>query len=183
MSNRLCWPIGLLLPVAALIALPGAVLAGQSPLPADRATIEACLKREKTSPATCINRIYAPCSAKPAGSSTVGMEDCAARELGVWDERLNAAYRKLVGGDLGKVDALPENRPTEAPIAKAVKGAVILADMEKAWLAYRTRKCDASALTAEGGTLARTIYSACYLDETARQALFLQSIVDDLAAR
>ena len=111
------------------------------------------------------------------------MEDCAARELAVWDEKLNAAYRTLTGGALGKVDALPANRPAENPRARAIKGAVLLADMENAWLALRTRKCDALALTAEGGTLARTIYSTCFLDETARQALFLQSIVDDLAGR
>jgi uncharacterized protein YecT (DUF1311 family) len=169
---------GLLLAAAATGAF-----AGPAPSAPDRAAIGACLKDSRERPESCIDLIYERCTATSEGQSTPGMEDCAARELAVWDEKLNAAYRTLVGGELGKVDALPENRPAEASRAKTVKGAVILADMENAWLAWRPRKCDASAMTAEGGTLARTIYSTCYLDETARQALFLQSIADDLAGR
>jgi uncharacterized protein YecT (DUF1311 family) len=162
---------GLLLAVAATGAF-----AGPAPSAPDRAAIEACLKDSRERPESCIELIYDRCTATPESQSTPGMEDCAARERAVWDERLNAAYRALMGGDLGKTDALPENRPAEAPRAAPVKGTAILADMEKSWIAYRVRRCDALALTAEGGTLARTIYSTCYLDETARQALFLQSL-------
>ena len=149
----------------------------------DRAAIEASLKKQTDNRDSCINAIYTPCTETSEGGSTVGMEECAARELAVWDERLNAAYRKLVNGDLGKIDALPESRPAETPRAQVVKGAVIIQDMEKSWIAFRARKCDVGAMTAEGGTLARTIYSTCYLSETGRQALYLESIVDDLGSR
>lgn len=182
MMSHSCLAAGVAL-VAAGFAFSPVAHAGPAPSLEDRAVLESCLKAAADNRARCINRLYDRCVAAPEGSSTVGMEDCAARELAVWDEKLNAAYRKLVAGDLGRIDALPENRPAENPRAKAVKGAVLLADMEKAWLAWRTRKCDASALTAEGGTLARVIYGSCYLDETARQALFLQGIIDDLAGR
>ncbi len=168
---------------ACALILPAPAQAAEGALPEDRAAIEACLKKQTDNRDACINVVYTPCTSTPEGSSTVGMEDCAARELAVWDERLNAAYRKLVNGDLGKLDALPENRPAESPRAQAVKGAVILQDMEKSWIAFRTRKCDVGALTAEGGTLARTIYSTCYLSETGRQALYLESLVDDLRSR
>ena len=184
MSGRF-WPRLVARAVLGIIVLapPLAALAGPAHSAGDRAAIEACLKDSRERPESCIELVYDRCVAAPGNGSTPGMEDCAARELAVWDDKLNAAYRKLVDGALGKVDALPEHRPAEAPRAKAVKGAVLLADMENAWIAFRARKCDASALTAEGGTLARTIYSTCYLDETARQALFLQGIVDDLAGR
>jgi uncharacterized protein YecT (DUF1311 family) len=162
--------------IAGALALPALALAAQAPLREDRAAVDACLKDSRERPEACIEAVYDPCSQTPEGQSTPGMEGCAARELAVWDEKLNAAYRRLVDGDLGKTDARPENRPAEAPRAASVKGAAILADMEKSWIAYRVRRCDALALTAEGGTLARTIYSTCYLDETARQALFLESL-------
>ena len=174
--------------IECVIATGGLILshsaqAADGALPKDRAAIEPCLKKQPDNRDACINVVYTPCTGTPEGGSTVGMEDCAARELAVWDERLNAAYRKLVNGDLGKTDALPENRPAENPRAQAVKGAVIIQDMEKSWIAFRARKCDVGALTAKGGTLARTIYSTCNLSETGRQALYLESLVDDLSSR
>jgi len=170
------------LSVMGALVLPASAQAADA-LPGDRAAVEACLKKRADNRDACINVIYTPCTATPEGESTVGMEECAARELAVWDERLNAAYRKLSNGELGKLDARPENRPAESPHAQAVKGSVIIQDMEKSWIAFRARKCDVDAMTMEGGTGARVIFGACYLAETGRQALFLESLVDDLASR
>ena len=106
------------------------------------------------------------------------MIECSGRELAVWDERLNDAYRKLVEGDLGQTDALPENRPAEARRDRPAKGAEIIRDIQRSWLAFRVRKCDVNAMTSEGGTLSRVLYSSCVMTETGRQALFLQSLAE-----
>ena len=144
--------------------------------PADRKTIAACIKSPAGNPDSCIGKVSTPCMEQPGGSSTSGMVDCSAREMAVWDERLNEAYRKLVAGDLGQTEALPENRPAEAARDRPVKGAEIIRDMQRSWLAFRARKCDVNAMTSEGGTLSRVLYGGCVMTETGRQALFLQSL-------
>ena len=76
--------------IECVIATGGLILshsaqAADGALPKDRAAIEACLKKQPDNRDACINAVYTPCTGTPEGGSTVGMEDCAARELAVCD--------------------------------------------------------------------------------------------------
>jgi hypothetical protein len=51
---------------------------------------------------SCIGSINETCQSTPEGMSTIGMEECEARELAVWDERLDKAYRDG-GGNVAQV--------------------------------------------------------------------------------
>lgn len=46
---------------------------------------------------SCIGVVSSPCQAVPENSSTIGLAECSRRELAVWDERLNAAYKAWIG--------------------------------------------------------------------------------------
>ena len=72
--------------------------------------------------------------------------------------------------DLGKQPAI------RAQSNRALTGADILRDTQRAWLAFRDKKCDAAGLPMEGGTGARLLSTDCYLQETARQALWLETL-------
>jgi uncharacterized protein YecT (DUF1311 family) len=159
-----------------LVAAPGTCVAADGPLPADRAAIAACLKKETEKPENCVGRIFQPCADKPEGQTTAGTNECADREYRAWDERLNADYKAVIAGSLGQTDADPQNRPADAPRKTTVKGAEIIRDMQRAWLAFRTRKCDTAAMQFEGGTMAGNLRGMCLYEETARQAIWLHGL-------
>jgi uncharacterized protein YecT (DUF1311 family) len=157
--------------------------AAEAPRPQDEATVNACLKASSDAPEPCIGTLYKTCTEAPGGSSTAGMGQCAAREIAVWDAMLNRAYQSLLAGPLGTVDAKPENRPPETRRASVVKGAELIRDMQRNWLSFRARKCDVEAMQYEGGSASRVVYGDCTMRETARQALWLRGLVEDLASR
>ena len=106
--------------------------------------------------ASCIGVVSVPCLNVPDNFSTVAMADCLRREHAVWDERLNAAYKVWTG----KCDS--------AAICEGRR------KLERAWLAYRDALCALPALEAQGGTIAIIEGSDCMLDETARQAIWIE---------
>ena len=161
-------------------ALPAS--AAERALPADQNTIDVCLSKAGESSETCIGIIYAPCIETAQGSSTMGMGECAARELAVWDAILNKSYQALLASSLGSTDAMPENRPPENRRPGVVKGSDIIRDMQRAWIAFRAKKCDVAAMQFEGGSASRVIYGDCSMRETARQALWLRAIADEMSS-
>jgi uncharacterized protein YecT (DUF1311 family) len=147
--------------------------AQEQPTAQDRTTLAQCLAKAKTTkaqPDTCIGVVQGPCLDKPEGQSTYGMRDCANRESALWDEQLNVAY-KAVLKEYGDTDADGAN-------GKTVKGADLIRDAERAWLATRDKKCQVAALQMAGGTGAGVLADDCYLYETAHQAIWLNSLVD-----
>jgi len=142
--------------------------------PEDRAAIAKCLdkaKKDKAGAETCIGTVQKPCLDAPDGQSTLGMKICSGRETAVWDERLNNAYQALLRGDLGNTEA-------QRGVRK-LTGADIIRDAQRAWIAFRDKKCDAAGLPMEGGTGAGILTSDCYLTETARQAIWLEEIGEE----
>lgn len=138
----------------------------------DRAALTQCLSNAKTtkSPAEgCIGVVQAPCLDAPGGQSTYGMKDCANREAMVWDEQLNEAYKAALAA-FGDSDA-------DGNGDKTIKGADLIRDMERAWLAFRSKKCAVASLQMAGGTGAGVLYNDCYLYETAHHAIWLNSLV------
>jgi uncharacterized protein YecT (DUF1311 family) len=101
------------------------------------------------------------------------MKECSGREIDVWDERLNKIYRDLLAGDLGQ---LQTQRVPPSGKGRKITGADILRDAQRAWIAARDKKCDAAGLPMEGGTGAGLLTTACVLQETARQALWLEDL-------
>jgi uncharacterized protein YecT (DUF1311 family) len=166
-----------------VLAVTCGIAAAQAVQPDDRAKIDVCLKDAGDRPESCIGTVYTPCSDTPAGGTTAGMVDCAARETAIWTEKVDANLKALRSGDLGKVEADPANRPNENRRKSKVSGAVILDDMQKTWIAWRAKKCDTMAMQAEGGTLSRVIYGSCLLGETAHHALWLKALLDDSSSR
>ncbi|REF86314.1 uncharacterized protein YecT (DUF1311 family) [Methylovirgula ligni] len=151
----------------------GAAYAQQKPTEQDRAAIAQCLAKAKTTkaaPESCISAVQGPCLDKPEGQSTVGMRDCANREAAIWDEQLNKGY-KAVLKEYGDADA-------DGDSGKKLKGADLIRDAERAWLASREKKCRVAGLQMAGGSGAGVLIDDCYLYETAHQAIWLNSLVD-----
>jgi uncharacterized protein YecT (DUF1311 family) len=139
--------------------------------PQDRTRLETCLKGAeagKRGPESCIGSIQGPCLKEPGGQTTFGMKECGGREIAVWDERLNAAYQAALSGPPGKQQAQRGSR--------TLTGADSLRDAQRSWIAFRDKKCDAAGLPMEGGTGAGLLSVDCHLQETARQALWLESL-------
>jgi uncharacterized protein YecT (DUF1311 family) len=168
--RRVCGFVVALVVTAAAPSGPG--VAQDKATSKDRTAVESCLKAAKIakrSPETCIGAVQGPCLKEPNGETTVGMKECGGREISVWDERLNAAYRTALSGELGKQDAIRGG-------GRKLKGADILRDAQRAWISFRDKKCDAASLPMEGGTGAGLLSTDCYLQETARQALWLEGL-------
>jgi uncharacterized protein YecT (DUF1311 family) len=144
--------------------------------PKDRAELAACLDQAKAGKKTtesCIGTIQGPCVAGPDGGTTIGMKECTGREIALWDERLNKAYRAALTSELGEQDVVRDSGKPK------LTGADILRDAQRAWVAFRDKKCDAAGLPMEGGTGAGLLSGDCYLQETARQALWLEDMSDE----
>jgi uncharacterized protein YecT (DUF1311 family) len=134
----------------------------QDATPADRAAIENCVKEKLTAGedrAKCVGVIADACLDKSEDPSTYGMANCGRREQEVWDERLNAAYKKL----MADVDRKQRNS---------------VRDMQRTWIAFRDKKCGLHGVLEEG-SIVIPIIAYCYMEETGRQAVFLEQLVDE----
>jgi uncharacterized protein YecT (DUF1311 family) len=118
------------------------------------ARLERAVKEAPGSADSCIGVVAEPCQGEPGGASTSGMAQCYDRETAVWDERLNQNYKKRLD------DAEPAYRDA-------------LKKMERAWIVYRDAKCGSISI-GEQGTISIPFTASCLLDETARQAIFLE---------
>jgi uncharacterized protein YecT (DUF1311 family) len=166
-----------------LVAAAPALAADDKPTDADRAAVADCValankNQESSTPSdqgaeagaaarldravkeapglavSCIGVIADPCQSEPDGQSNLGTAQCYDREAAVWDERLNQNYKKRLD------DAEPAYRDA-------------LKNMERAWIAYRDAKCG-SISVGEPGSISVPETAICMLDETARQAIFLE---------
>jgi uncharacterized protein YecT (DUF1311 family) len=106
-------------------------------------------------PRSCIGAIVIPCQQEPDGQSTAGMIECGGRELAVWDELLNASYRKVL-----------------AAASPAV--ATALRQAQRAWIAWRDLRCKLPAVEHEGGSIVGPLTIDCLRTVTAEQAIWLR---------
>jgi uncharacterized protein YecT (DUF1311 family) len=118
------------------------------------AKLERAAKQAPGLAESCIGVIAEPCQNEPEGQSNLGMAQCYDREAAVWDERLNQNYKK-------RLDA------AEPAYRDALK------KMQRAWIAYRDAKCG-SISVGESGSISVPATAICMLEETARQAIFLE---------
>jgi uncharacterized protein YecT (DUF1311 family) len=137
--------------------------AGEPPQSKDLDKVQACLKTHQGSTRDrekCIDVVAGPCIGDEASRKDFEVTACLRREETVWDQLLNAAYRKLR-------DNLEEEQRNK------------LRDMQKSWIDSRERTC-AFFYDFFQGTMANPMIANCNNRETARRALFLMGFVDDL---
>jgi uncharacterized protein YecT (DUF1311 family) len=105
--------------------------------------------------ASCIGAVSIRCIDAPGGSTTAGMNACLGRELAVWEERLNRAYRQALKG-------------TSPKLAGAIRAT------QRAWLQWRDQRCRIPAFENEGGSIVGPETQSCRIDATAHQAIWLE---------
>jgi uncharacterized protein YecT (DUF1311 family) len=151
--------------LAALFSI-GAFAAEASPPPEVKAAVEKCLagKEKAGKPAEeCIGAAADACLTRGEDDSTSGMIACHDNEADVWDERLDRDYQALL-------------KTMKRPDADRVR------DIEQAWIAFRGKKCGYHR-PEDDGEVGTILNAHCYLEETARQALFLHDIVETRNSR
>jgi uncharacterized protein YecT (DUF1311 family) len=159
--------------VVLLMLLADPVAAQQRPDLQARRALANCLSHVKGTGEACIGTVRDACQKGPEAGSEVGNRNCIGLELEAWDERLNDAYKKILVGDLSTQQA---QRAGPSGELRTLTGADILRDAQRAWIAFRDKKCDAARLPLEGGTGAMTLEATCLLTETARQALWIEDL-------
>lgn len=108
-------------------------------------------------PQSCISIVTVACMRKD-GETDSARITCADRETAVWDQRLNAAYRKA----LDKMEQ---------------EGAENLRKTQRAWIAYRDARCMQAWATWQG-TMANPAKAWCEMEATARQALWIEGWIE-----
>ncbi|SIN94298.1 lysozyme inhibitor LprI family protein [Vannielia litorea] len=102
------------------------------------------------------------------GQSTAGMNGCLDAEWQYWDARLNQHYR----------EAIARAKGFDVEMATAQNGHLsaeeTLRDMQRAWIVFRDAKCDYVRSQWSGGTGQGPAMLSCLMQETGRQALWLQ---------
>lgn len=157
----------------ALVVFAADVSAQDAAKPADAAAVTRCLREHKDAE-SCIGVVSDDCMRQPGGDSTMGMNECLSREIAVWDARLNAAYKAALAGFVASQTL--DRYDAKAGTTTSIKGANLVRDTERAWIAYRDLKCAAAQLPMAGGTGASLLGGSCLLRETARQAIWLGSL-------
>ena len=90
-----------------------------------------------------------------ANGVTIAIMDCNGFENDRQDARLNQAYRMVMAR------------------LSSQKKAVLRAS-ERNWIVQRDLRCRRKSAVEEGGSLARIIYSDCFLEETIRRTIWLE---------
>jgi len=148
---------------ALLLGGIGTAHAAEDATPADRAAIQRCLEEKAAAGEereTCVGVIADACLDKSEDPSTYGMAECSKREYLVWDERLNATYRKMMA-------ELERDQQRE------------LRDLQRAWIAFSDKKCSFYRVMQPHGSIVIPIASYCAMRESGRQAVFLEMMHEE----
>ena len=153
--------------MALLVAAAGS--AGAQNISFTVAPTQVCLaEAEGAARLDCIGAAAEYCMSKPSGGSTVGMGFCLGRELGYWDDRLNAVYAELRRVERG---VMAEAQTGDLRVPDTVRA---LRDMQRAWMHFRDASCAYEFSTWGGGTGGGPAKTACLLELTGRQVLQLE---------
>ncbi|MCA0405249.1 MAG: lysozyme inhibitor LprI family protein [Proteobacteria bacterium] len=122
--------------------------------------METCLADKKpllTHGYACIGQFSAACLKHAENQTTASMERCYLDEYRAWDALLNRHYKDRPKGAAGQE----------------------LQQVQRAWLAYRERKCAYFQIHYSGGSIARWLGAQCMMDTTARRAIELRFFAMD----
>ncbi len=133
-----------------------------------------CIAANEETPTQCIGASSDHCvNNTEGGYSTVIVGGCLNAEFEAWDQRLNAAYQRLV-----TLEKAADQRNADIP--NAPKTVPALKEMQRAWIKFRDAKCAYEVSRWGGGTGAGPAFAACLMDETGGQALYLQRMITDI---
>jgi len=146
-----------------LTALP----AQADPPSEDADAIETCVANTwpRDVLALCTGTIADPCQMVPGGETTLGMNQCLAREADAWDVVLNRQWPKLM------------TRASEVDTANQTGGLVLdsaaetLRSAQRAWIVFRDAECRSNYASWGSGSFRTVAHSACRLDLTARRVV------------
>lgn len=160
-------------PIFLLISLILALPAQSQDLVTKPELIDQCLLEKKPQfHQSCLGVMASDCmNNNHGGDTTVGMGYCFDAELTVWDNKLNAIYKKLVRVETANdADAKSEgwNAPEKLPPLK---------EMQRKWISYRDALCDYEYSQWGGGTGGGPAIISCLASETGRQYLILKSFL------
>ena len=111
---------------------------------------------EPAEAASCMGTVSGVCQEKIKGDPNKGLVTCNNRELAVWQafmDRRVAAYLK-------------DAKPNEAAAMKKV---------QSTWVAHRDARCAYPAIDSDDKGLASALTSACLLEMTSKQALWIDA--------
>jgi uncharacterized protein YecT (DUF1311 family) len=154
--------------VALLCALLLTALPARADPPGDDAdALEACVATAwpRDVLALCTGTIADPCQAAPGGETTLGMNQCLAREADAWDTVLNRQWPKLM------------TRAREVDAANQTEGLALdsaaetLRAAQRAWIVFRDAECRSNYASWGAGSFRTVAHSACRLDLTARRVV------------
>ena len=145
----------------------------------DIAATEVCLAQATPETGSqCAGRAADVCMmANPGGQSTYGMSFCLDAEWTWWDSGLNATFQALMALEKAEDARMTAVGAFAPSLADALRG------MQRAWIAWRDARCAYAAAQWAGGTGAGPAVIGCLLEETARQALVLQTREQEARSR
>lgn len=120
--------------------------------PGAQARLAAASAAALRSPSSCLGMVANACIQKEGESNGTRIQ-CYEREKAVWDERLNADYKRVTR------DAEPDVRASYNRI-------------ERAWIAYRDARCAHPEIEFKG-SMAGPMQAFCGMQTTALQAIWL----------
>lgn len=158
--------------LALLMAVPAVA---QDGLPYDEDVLPACLmfRANLSEREDCIGLAANRCQYNGAGSSNAGISACLAREADQWDARLNNVYAKL------KKQEADEDAGAKAENAPGTDQEARLVEMQRNWIAFRDAACMFEHAQWGGGSGGGVGHVSCVMEQTARQALRLESYLSE----
>ena len=153
---------------ALLLAAPPAQA---DPLQDDADALDACIATAwpRDVMALCTGIVSAPCQAEPGGETTLGMNQCLAREADAWDTVLGRQLPRLMTR-AREVDAA--NRTTDDSGCLALDSAAeTLRGAQRAWIVFRDAECRHNYAIWGKGSFRAIAHSACRLDLTAHRVI------------
>lgn len=118
----------------------------------------------------CIGASATACFETEAGGTTVGMADCLAAEVKLWDDLLNAAWKEAVLA----AQTMDKDNKASSPVAPESEKS--LREAQRAWISFRDATCRFEAERYFGGSIATLSASHCFMELTALQAIRLRSV-------
>ena len=117
----------------------------------------------------CIGASAAQCMKETEGGfSTYGESACVSKELDWWDVRLNTEYQKArARAREFDLDGMQTTNP------QTVSDSLLA--MQRAWIAFRDKKCGYERSLWGGGTGGGPATAWCLLYMTAEQAMYLET--------
>ena len=130
--------------------------------------IDICVQSERAAGSdglSCIGKLANPCLNRPENVSTVAQYECIRKETVLWDDMLNAEYKRLRG------------------LLGSEKKRIALRDVQRLWIKYRDADCGLARVFYDGGTISTPIAANCVLHKTARRAIEILVWREDMSPR